>query len=821
VGRLGRDDTWPVVGLGAIVAALFAEALLGGRVFFERDVTLLWEPQAEALARVLRAGSWPTWNPYHSFGVPLLANPNTQVFYPLTWLGLAMRPATYYSLYVVVHVLVSGTGLYVLGRRLGLSRAGAFVASAAWILSGPVLSLVQLWNHLAGAAWLPWTLVAADAALGSGRRVHAVAWGATMALQVVAGAPELLLAGLLLSAGVAWRHVRRSGPARLRPLVRVARVGLLAVCVALGLSAVQWVPTVAAAWQTPRFAAPEAVRTTWSVHPARMLEVVLPVRVNQLPLPWAVRGTILDSGQVFLRSLYGGVAAALLALAALATGQRRSGWLAVAAGAAALVALGRHAWFYGLAVAVLPVLHAFRFPEKAMVVAAFPLALLAGVGLDACRRGGLGRRRVLGLATAGSLLVVGSCLAALAALGVLPGVVVGGAGAPPLTAVLAPARTRLAVAALLAVVTLAAVVRCARRGGGRGAAAALALAVVVDLLAANADLNPTAPREVSVLRPPALDLPRADDHSRLYVVDYALPGHSERYLGHAGGYALAAGPPAAWRPMAAARTYPHPFLLACFGVEGSYVADNILMYPSYLERLTRALFQAETDAELRLLRAGAVSRVVALHERGFENLVPLATLPSLFREPTRVFAVPDALPRSYVVGTVRVGSDEEALGFLRDSAQDLRAEVFASAGPARQADPAFVGHSTIELLKPDRVRLRVEASAPGTVVLVDTFDAGWTVTVDDRPAEPRRVNVSFRGVDVPPGRHRVEWVYQPAAVLGGAVASALSLLAVAALVGSGSGWRRRLPLARAPGPAEPIAAAAPPAASPSRPRSSR
>jgi hypothetical protein len=269
-----------------------------------------------------------------------------------------------------------------------------------------------------------------------------------------------------------------------------------------------------------------------------------------------------------------------------------------------------------------------------------------------------------------------------------------------------------------------------------------------------------------------------DDHSRLYVFDYALPGRSERYLGHGGGFALAEGPPLAWRGMAAARTYLHPFTLACFGLEGSYVADPVLLYPPHLEALTRAVFEAEeTEAELRLLRAGAVSRVVALHVRGFEDLVPLATLPSLFREPMRLFRVPDPLPRSYVVGTVRVGNDEEALRFLRDPSRDLRAEVFASGGPPREGPASFAGTSTIGRWRPDRVRLHVEANAPATVVLVDTFDPGWTVTVNGRPAEPRRVNVAFRGVDVPAGRHEVEWLCRPPAVVGGALVSCASLLA--------------------------------------------
>jgi hypothetical protein len=39
----------------------------------------------------IAAGSWPVWNPYVSSGQPLLGYPNSQVFYPPTWLNLVMR----------------------------------------------------------------------------------------------------------------------------------------------------------------------------------------------------------------------------------------------------------------------------------------------------------------------------------------------------------------------------------------------------------------------------------------------------------------------------------------------------------------------------------------------------------------------------------------------------------------------------------------------------------------------------------------------------------------------------------------------------------
>jgi len=60
---------------------------------------------------------------------------------------------------------------------------------------------------------------------------------------------------------------------------------------------------------------------------------------------------------------------------------------------------------------------------------------------------------------------------------------------------------------------------------------------------------------------------------------------------------------------------------------------------------------------------------------------------------------------------------------------------------------------------------------------VDTYDPGWKVTVDGRPAPLLRANVAFRGVLLPAGRHVVEQVYRPWTVVYGLAASAAALLA--------------------------------------------
>jgi hypothetical protein len=660
----------------------------------------------------------------------------------------------------------------------------AFVGAASWVLSGPFLSSVQLWNHMAGAAWLPWILLASDRAFDTGRREHVLLWGLAVAAPVVAGSPESVVAGGLLSVVLGLRHVLREASLRVA-MLRWLKVGAGGIAAGMALSAAQWLPTLAVAAQGARLSIPGALRTFWSVHPARLLDVILPLQLSSMTLPREVRAMLFESREAFLASLYSGLTVAFLAGVGVATRSRRALTLGAMLVGLVLLALGRHTPVYGFLATLLPPLEAFRYPSKAMIFASFLMAGLAAVGVDALPAGRHPRPRwsraieMLVLAAP----VAAASAAALIANGILVPEGLPGLGQMSLQPLLAPAAWRLTLAATLGASLLLLRVWVLRGWSPRWIAPVAAGMVVLDLFVAQLNLNPTAPRELYDLRPPIMDELRVEDDSRVYIFDYALPGRSERYLGYAGGFRLAPGPPLPWRAAAAARTYPHPFTLGSLGLEGSYVADNPMLYPRFLDRLTRGLFNAEeSPAELRLLQAGAVSRVVSLHERGFEELIPLAVRPSLFAEPVRVFRVPDPLPRAFTVGTLRVVDDATALRLLGDPEVDLGAEALAAGGaPLRAGAPL---HASTEILrrKADRVRIRVETDAQALVVLVDTYDPGWTVTVDGRPERARRINLAFRGVVVPAGRHDVEWSYRPRSVMVGLTLSALALI-LAAVVG--------------------------------------
>jgi Bacterial membrane protein YfhO len=754
------------VALTTLVVALFSDAVLRGRVFYERDLHIDWYTQMESFVRSVAAGSWPVWDTTISFGQPLLADPSAQILYPLTWLNLALQPWRYYTVFVVFHSIFGGLGLFHLQRRLRVSFPGALLSAGLWICSGPFLSTLNTWQHFAAASWIGWVLLATLWLEEEPRVQRAAVWGAVLAGQVFAGSADVcamswLFAAGCLAGGLDWRAPLTSTNRR--------RVACAAVAGALGLalSAAVWLPVLDVARRSSRWAYPESVRTAWSLQPATLAGLVIPARVEDLPasVPPPIAPAP-EPREPLLPSLYLGLASLPFAVGAILSRRRASVLFGTAVAVGLLVAVGSHAPFYPLMVRLIPPLSILRYPSKAMMLVAFAWAGLVGIGFDALQASSRARRVIVVL-----LAWIAALVALLAVELRLPG---------------NPARSRLLFAGACAAATaLCLAARQVSAGRRPTWATAAAFFAVADVLAAHRGMNRTAPEELLTFRPPLVDAVAAPDRSRIYVYDYMTPGKSLRYLGRADPYMIPTPPQGS--PLDTIRVlsqglYLFPPVGGRWGLEGSFDLDFRGLYPLPLARLVTLVRQVEgTPALLRLLRIGAVRSVVALHTKGFEALTLAQTLPSYFPEPIYVLRVPDPLPRAYAVGEAREADGAAAIATLLDPRFDPAREIVLPGGAASPAAASpFSGTVRIVDFKPDRVELEAETTRAGYVVLVDSYDPGWRATVDEAPAPVLRANVAFRAVGVPGGRHLIELVYRPPAVLWGLAVSALTAISLAA-----------------------------------------
>jgi hypothetical protein len=163
----------------------------------------------------------------------------------------------------------------------------------------------------------------------------------------------------------------------------------------------------------------------------------------------------------------------------------------------------------------------------------------------------------------------------------------------------------------------------------------------------------------------------------------------------------------------------------------------------------------------------------------------------------RVYHNPDALPRVFLAGNQRtVGSAEAALAAATAPGFDARNVVVterevAGLPPVSDLPVASAGSAQLVSYENENVLARVDASRRSMLVLTDLKFPGWKATVDGKPATIERVDYLLRGVVVPPGRHEVEFSYEPASYRAGWIISLLALIAVIAAVVAGLRSRRR------------------------------
>lgn len=394
----------PIVADGAVVLALGLLLLLAfwhigpaGRVIAGGDLFTYFYPYWAEASQALRAGRLPLWNPYLFMGVPLLANSQAGVLYPLNWpfwLLLPPHAALHWS--ALLHLWLAGSGTYLYARAsLHLGRWGAWTAGAAFALGGYLGAQVEHINQLQALAWLPWAFLLYDQVLERRRERH-IGLAVVMGLMLLAGHTQsafISLVGLGVAALVPRPEV---------PLGR--RLGVLTGTAMLGalLAAAQLVPTAELARHSVRSGGlPFNERVSFSLSPLYLARALLPVYGRPV------------APEHLEYVAFIGVTGLLLALCAFRFPFRSSRfappfWLSLTG---LFLALGLYNPLYLLLARFVPGFAHFRAPARWLALWAFGAAALAGVGLDRIAHSpqdASGRRIYLVLAPLALLLLWGA-----------------------------------------------------------------------------------------------------------------------------------------------------------------------------------------------------------------------------------------------------------------------------------------------------------------------------------------------------------------------------------------------------------------------------
>jgi hypothetical protein len=792
-------------------------ALLRG-VFYFHDVQYYFYPYHALAAALLANGQLPLWNAYAFSGMPLLGDGQTAMFYPPSWLFFLLPGGAALNYDVLLQFSIAGVSLFLFARSLGLSRLPAFLGAVAYMFCGFLTARVVHLSILSGAALIPLLFFCVERALQTGARRWLAAGAGAVALQALAGHPQVpvysaLAIGLytLVRAGERW-WITRDRRWLYRLPLRLAGIYLLGY----GLAAIQLAPWVELGSLSPRAAGASfdfvfggsMAGSNWllflfpylygSIRPgiygAQTLDIAASVKlwehsayVGILPLglaayallglgelPWRGRRGDRETGRWGDGEMgrQGDTEAKVLGSRFSVLGSQPSPWFSLLALALLLlvglvIAAGKYTPFASL-IYHTPVIGKLRDVERAMALVAFALALLAAFGMQ--RLVEPSPRRERAVRTSLLLIAIATVLAPLCVLGLarLPRFQRVMNLQPQELANLQLGRPNAAVPLALALLCAALLLWWSRRRAGLVSQALALGLVLLDLGGFAAAFNPTTDTQL-YHRPPEV-LTAFGSETAPFRKATILPSNDLDNRTAQERLAVSWG--------------------MVYGVEDINGFNSLQP-----RRYTDYLFGPQVEDvsyglldNARLLRPqspilSALNVKYVLVPGDFPPIdSPLRMVYA--NQQVRVYENPQAYPRAYFVDTLRGETDPQAVlravtadGFDGRRLALVESDQLPAIPPA--AGMASADQVALTRSSASRIELATSATQARFLVLSEMYFPGWRASVDGVETPIYRTNYLFRGVAVPAGQHTVTFVYRPeSALIGVGISLAALLIAI-------------------------------------------
>ncbi len=727
-------------------------------------------PMFRFLGDALRRGALPLWNPYHFSGYPAVADPQSLIFTPsMALLAFVVPDASMpaFDAMVLAHLVAGGFGVLGLARHWRWHPAAALLAALVFMFGGSAASRLQHTGMIISYAFFPlalWSLLAALDRRSLRLAVVAGAMAGLMALgrDQVAYLLCLSLGALALRHALTGRRAARGGGLAILALAAAVTVAVVIVPALLTMQFLQ---------SSNRPAIAYGMALEGSLDPVNLLTLVAGNVFGSLDAVYDYwgPGAATPAGNDWTDRTIDYLFAGTLPLVLLA-------WHGLAAGrayergvrpalllftAALLYAFGRHTPVFAAAFDWIPGVSLYRRPADATFVANIALALLAGFLLHRFVMAGTPRRPSIPVLAAAALLFAAAAW-----------LVGSGLGFAWRTGNIGAALVTL-VASLLLAGGVGLLLHVAHRRGRRGLVAYLLVAATGGQLVW---LNTASPLN-------------AEPASTYSAYDGLYPDQVRGL--------------AVLLPELAARAAlgEHP-RIEILGLDGSWQnaamvmkLENTVGYnPLRMATYERALGVAESSNDPNLRSFPETFRGYNSHLAkllGLDYLVldrPIAELPRHIPRPhgSLLFAGDHffvyrldntCAPRAYLASRVVVADEAfPAFDVPREALLGRsEAALLGNASLLTAVEASAPSRVTVAVEGDDAVAIDVEAATAGVLVLHDLAYPGWEVRVDGVRKPLLHANLLFRGVEVAPGRHHVEFSFHPFAP-GNLVAAAQGLL---------------------------------------------
>ena len=384
-----------------VSSILFLPLILSGKVLFWGTSSTQFISWLSTAWDDVAHGILPLWNPYNGMGAPLLANYQLALFYPPIWMTLifylikgnsGLATGAFFLIYL--HVIWTGLGMVFLTRKLGMKPFPRILSSLGFSLSGCFLARANFFSMIWAIAWIPWIMLIClnisqpvkNPGISENKRFrvkNSLFLILVIAMQLFSGHAQITWYTFLFA--IAWMGFWGWQQGKLRGAFQnIFILGLCAFAASL-LAAVQLLPTLEYLLQTPRASSVEpAVALNYSFWPGHLLNFFSSEFFGN-----PAKGDYWGFGAFWEDAVYFGFLPFILVIFTIKSFLRNTSsnrniilFLWCAFGITLMLALGKNLPIFPFLFRFVPTFNFFQAPARFMVIGVFCLSLLAGFGVE-------------------------------------------------------------------------------------------------------------------------------------------------------------------------------------------------------------------------------------------------------------------------------------------------------------------------------------------------------------------------------------------------------------------------------------------------------
>lgn len=683
-------------------------------------------------------------------GIPHSAPMQFVVLYPLSFLYFIGDFQFAFNLFIFVHLFLAAVFAFFFFKEMKYSTLASGWGAFNWMMSGYLVSSINLLNILGSVIWLPLVLLLFHRFLSRRDKRYCFWTGLALLMMFLGSEAGITLVTGWLLLGYAVVDGWRKGPKGLS--FSLKGWGWTAVLFA-GLSAFQWIPSLEYLLQTERVQMSFQTATLWSVPPLDLLNLWSPYITDA----WALKQDYWVRQSLFT-SYYAGMLPWVFILWLFLELKKtpRVKWLLIGLVCSLIIVLGKHTPVYKLLYYLVPGLSSIRYPVRLFFIPTLLLCWLLVHGCDSFLRFSKRDRPFLRSRSAAYLKIslAGAVLILLFSLEPVSHWVreklLSSQGEEKILMQISLLNLhgtfQIWIASWLLLWLIAAFPALRYL-----TLAVLSLILLWDLSGAHKGINHTMPLQ-----------------------SFWRPSKAIEYLKKQEGYFRICP-----SPNFDLRNYAAPLLrvlewcvpnsLVSFGIADVTGYDSL--YPRRYLKLLGKIVASSSPSSNQLFNLLNARFLLTPKELPKEFT---ADTWKLVLEGKEIFIYENkkVLPRAFLVPRAVFLSDEDG-ALSRISAPDFQPsqEVVLEGTPEgiiventpSEELPAKKNeeNAVIEVYRPNTVKIRVASGRPQFLVLSDAYYPGWKAFLDGKPAPVFRADYYLRSVQVPPGVHEIEWVYRP------------------------------------------------------------